>query len=177
MLDPKCIYRKSIFAKCTRLACLLSFASLFLFGGSRNISPCTSFLISSLKEEREANVATLNFLLPKVVQFQTLLTEKCLQFMPWSHPLAQITHRHAPDFSRNTKDVFQDNWSFYIFPGIKNWQRCFQVNCIFPFFPGCCNRFSDYLLQCRGKEVLCGEFLIQLLCFDKDCVVNILTQI
>ena len=29
MLDPKCIYRKSIFAKCTRLACLLSFASLF----------------------------------------------------------------------------------------------------------------------------------------------------
>ena len=30
MLDPKCIYRKSIFAKCTRLACLLSFASLFL---------------------------------------------------------------------------------------------------------------------------------------------------
>ena len=30
MLDPKCIYRKSIFAKCTRLACLLSFASLFV---------------------------------------------------------------------------------------------------------------------------------------------------
>ena len=30
MLDPKCIYRKSIFAKCTRLACLLSFTSLFL---------------------------------------------------------------------------------------------------------------------------------------------------
>ena len=29
MLDPKCIFRKSIFAKCTRLACLLSFASLF----------------------------------------------------------------------------------------------------------------------------------------------------
>ena len=29
MLDPKCIHRKSIFAKCTRLACLLSFASLF----------------------------------------------------------------------------------------------------------------------------------------------------
>ena len=29
MLDPKCIYQKSIFAKCTRLACLLSFASLF----------------------------------------------------------------------------------------------------------------------------------------------------
>ena len=29
MLDPKCIYRKSIFAKCTRLACLLSFVSLF----------------------------------------------------------------------------------------------------------------------------------------------------
>ena len=28
MLDPRCIYRKSIFAKCTRLACLLSFASL-----------------------------------------------------------------------------------------------------------------------------------------------------
>ena len=28
MLDPKCIYGKSIFAKCTRLACLLSFASL-----------------------------------------------------------------------------------------------------------------------------------------------------
>ena len=28
MLDPKCIYRKSIFAKCTRLVCLLSFASL-----------------------------------------------------------------------------------------------------------------------------------------------------
>ena len=31
MLVPKCIYRKSIFAKCTRLACLLSFASLFLW--------------------------------------------------------------------------------------------------------------------------------------------------
>ena len=30
MLVPKCIYLKSIFAKCTRLACLLSFASLFL---------------------------------------------------------------------------------------------------------------------------------------------------
>ena len=30
MLDPKCIYRKSIFEKCTRLACLLSFASLFI---------------------------------------------------------------------------------------------------------------------------------------------------
>ena len=29
MLDPNCIYRKSIFAKYTRLACLLSFASLF----------------------------------------------------------------------------------------------------------------------------------------------------
>ena len=29
MLDPKFIYRKSVFAKCTRLACLLSFASLF----------------------------------------------------------------------------------------------------------------------------------------------------
>ena len=29
MLDPKCIYQKSIFAKCTRLACLLSFASIF----------------------------------------------------------------------------------------------------------------------------------------------------
>ena len=29
MLDPKCIYQKSIFAKCIRLACLLSFASLF----------------------------------------------------------------------------------------------------------------------------------------------------
>ena len=28
MLVPKCIYRKSIFAKCTRLACLLSIASL-----------------------------------------------------------------------------------------------------------------------------------------------------
>ena len=31
MLDPKCIYQKIIFAKCTRLACLLSFASLFLY--------------------------------------------------------------------------------------------------------------------------------------------------
>ena len=30
MLDPKCIYRKSIFAKCTRLACLLSFVSLLI---------------------------------------------------------------------------------------------------------------------------------------------------
>ena len=30
MLYPKCIYRKSISAKCTRLACLLSLASLFL---------------------------------------------------------------------------------------------------------------------------------------------------
>ena len=29
MLDPKCTYRKSIFAKFSRLACLLSFASLF----------------------------------------------------------------------------------------------------------------------------------------------------
>ena len=29
MLVPKCIYLKSIFAKCTRLACLPSFASLF----------------------------------------------------------------------------------------------------------------------------------------------------
>ena len=29
MLYPKCIYQKSTFAKCTRLACLLSFASLF----------------------------------------------------------------------------------------------------------------------------------------------------
>ena len=29
MLDPKCIYIKNIFAKCTRPACLLSFASLF----------------------------------------------------------------------------------------------------------------------------------------------------
>ena len=29
MLDPKCIYGKSIFAKCTRLVFLLSFASLF----------------------------------------------------------------------------------------------------------------------------------------------------
>ena len=29
MLHPKCIYRKSVFAKCTRLACLLRFASLF----------------------------------------------------------------------------------------------------------------------------------------------------
>ena len=28
MLVPKCIYPKSIFANCTRLACLLSFASL-----------------------------------------------------------------------------------------------------------------------------------------------------
>ena len=28
MLDPKCIYRKGIFAKCTWLACLLSFVSL-----------------------------------------------------------------------------------------------------------------------------------------------------
>ena len=27
--DRKCIYRKSIFAKCTRLTCLLSFASFF----------------------------------------------------------------------------------------------------------------------------------------------------
>ena len=92
------------------------------------------FLISSLKEEREANVATLNFLLPKVVQFQTLLTEKCLQFMPWSHPLAQITHRHAPDFSRNTKEIFKIIGVFTFFPGIKNWQRCFQVNCIFSIF-------------------------------------------
>ena len=31
MLDPKCIYRKSIFAKCTRLACLLSFARLLKY--------------------------------------------------------------------------------------------------------------------------------------------------
>ena len=31
MLDSKCIYGKGIFAKCTRLACLLSFASLFFF--------------------------------------------------------------------------------------------------------------------------------------------------
>ena len=30
MVIPKCIYPKSIFAKCTRLACLLSFASVFL---------------------------------------------------------------------------------------------------------------------------------------------------
>ena len=30
MLDPKCIYRKSIFAKCAWLACLLSFSSLFI---------------------------------------------------------------------------------------------------------------------------------------------------
>ena len=29
MLDPKCIYQKSIFAKCTQLAWLLSFVSLF----------------------------------------------------------------------------------------------------------------------------------------------------
>ena len=29
MIDPKCIYQKGIFAKFTRLACLLSFASLF----------------------------------------------------------------------------------------------------------------------------------------------------
>ena len=29
MLNLKCFYRKSIFAKCTQLACLLSFASLF----------------------------------------------------------------------------------------------------------------------------------------------------
>ena len=32
MLVPKCIYPKSIFAKCTRLACLLSFASLLMTG-------------------------------------------------------------------------------------------------------------------------------------------------
>ena len=30
MLDPTCIYEKSIFAKCTRLVCPLSFASLFM---------------------------------------------------------------------------------------------------------------------------------------------------
>ena len=29
MLDPRCIYQNSFFAKCTQLACLLSFASLF----------------------------------------------------------------------------------------------------------------------------------------------------
>ena len=49
MLVPKCIYPKSIFSKCTRLACLLSFASLFCVeksergaGGSR---PIQNFLI------------------------------------------------------------------------------------------------------------------------------------
>ena len=31
MLHPKCIYQKSIFAKCTQLACLLSFASIFFY--------------------------------------------------------------------------------------------------------------------------------------------------
>ena len=31
MLVLKCIYPKSVFAKCTQLACLLSFASLFTF--------------------------------------------------------------------------------------------------------------------------------------------------
>ena len=33
---PKCIHRKSIFAKCTQLACLLSFASLFLYQSWNN---------------------------------------------------------------------------------------------------------------------------------------------
>ena len=42
MLDPKCIYRKSIFAKYTRLACLLSFASLFF-----TLSVTKFFLIST----------------------------------------------------------------------------------------------------------------------------------
>ena len=31
MLVLKCIYPKSVFAKCTRLACLLSFASLSIY--------------------------------------------------------------------------------------------------------------------------------------------------
>ena len=43
MLLPKCIYPKSIFAKCTRLACLLRFAGLFLsdpgIPGVRSMGP------------------------------------------------------------------------------------------------------------------------------------------
>ena len=45
MLDPKCIYRKSIIAKCTRLACLLSFGSLFLFDGSPIKAQSNNFFI------------------------------------------------------------------------------------------------------------------------------------
>ena len=51
MLVPKCIYPKSIFAKCTRLACLLSFASLFTFR-SRPRAP--EFLRKGAREERRS---------------------------------------------------------------------------------------------------------------------------
>ena len=42
---PKCIYPKSNFAKCTRLVCLLSFASLF-FSGMSSLSTWPTYLIN-----------------------------------------------------------------------------------------------------------------------------------
>ena len=44
---PKCIYPKCIFVKCTRLACLLSFASLFSNGLNRNITLSITIVGSS----------------------------------------------------------------------------------------------------------------------------------
>ena len=51
MLDPKCIYGKSIFAKCTRLGCLLSFASLFFL--------TENFLLECLFDLRTASLSCL----------------------------------------------------------------------------------------------------------------------
>ena len=53
MLDPKRIYQKSIFAKCTRLACLLSFASLFLSAQQpRNSQPSPWSTLDSFLDKK-----------------------------------------------------------------------------------------------------------------------------
>ena len=66
MLVPKCIYPKSIFEKCTRLACLLSFASLFSDMDTRHIG-----LPSSLKKEISQIVTEIAILvkLPAIQRF------------------------------------------------------------------------------------------------------------
>ena len=106
MHDPKCIYRKSIIAKCTRLACLLSFASLFPYHHSE-----TGPFFRESEPQRDNNTLssqTVSLSHSLTSDFWWMLLLLCHQGSPSSSCIFIIW---TPKIAQKMEKLSEDTWT------------------------------------------------------------------
>ena len=138
MLDPKWIYRKSIFAKCTRLACLLSFASLFSLRYVKFY-----FTLMADYDQFWHVSAAFNWLHRAIMSVgpgKSKFWTRHLRFSTWKPPVNMGNSRFSTTFSSfdNLSFVLEIVWKPSVtFPLCLSHVRKLLVTLPLPFFMNC----------------------------------------